>query len=103
MPYFPYDDANKVLFALDISTSATVTTTTTLQQNVPRAFNSVVQCDLLSALRLGGIVDVLVFNPPYVPTDQEDLWAGDLGYAWKGGGMGMQFTWPVLEQLTVCY
>ncbi|KAM3718233.1 eRF1 methyltransferase catalytic subunit [Dirofilaria immitis] len=32
-----------------------------------------VQCDLLSALRyqLSGMVDVLLFNPPYVPTEQE--------------------------------
>ncbi|VDO23230.1 unnamed protein product [Brugia timori] len=32
-----------------------------------------VQCDLLSALdhRLYGLVDVLLFNPPYVPTEHE--------------------------------
>jgi hypothetical protein len=42
-----------------------------------------------------------VFNPPYVPTDEDDSWAGDIGFAWKGGGMGMSTTFKVLDSLTV--
>ena len=90
-----------VLFSLDISFPANLTTTTTLEWNVPRQFNSVVQCDLLNGLRVHGGVDVLVFNPPYVPTEEDDSWAGDIGFAWKGGRMGMQTTWRVLEDLEV--
>jgi release factor glutamine methyltransferase len=90
-----------VLFAVDISSAATLTTTATLEKNAPRQFNSVVQCDLLNGLRVDRAVDVLVFNPPYVPTDQEDSWAGDAAYAWRGGGMGMQTTWRVLDCLSV--
>ena len=91
-----------VLFAIDINSLAASTTALTLSHNIPKQFNSVVQGDLLNSLRFthGGI-DVLVFNPPYVPTEEDDLWAGDLGYAWKGGGMGMQTTWKVLNQLNV--
>jgi release factor glutamine methyltransferase len=50
-----------------------------------------VQMDLLSALR-PGIVDVLVFNPPYVPTSTEELVeavaTADISAAWAGGPRG---------------
>jgi release factor glutamine methyltransferase len=92
-----------VLFAVDISSSAAVTTETTLVRNCPRQFSSVIQCDLFSGLRLSGQIDVLVFNPPYVPVDEDDSWAGDIGFAWKGGGMGMSTTWKVLDSLKVSY
>ena len=90
-----------VLFALDIAPEATRTTALTLALNVPRQVNSVVQSDLLNGLRFDGEVDVLVFNPPYVPTEGEDSWAGNLGFTWKGGPMGMQTTWRVLNELDV--
>jgi release factor glutamine methyltransferase len=91
-----------VLFAIDINSVAAKTTGLTLSKNCPRKFNSVIQGDLLDSLRLDpGGIDVLVFNPPYVPTEEDDSWAGDLGYAWKGGGMGMQTTWKVLDNLQV--
>jgi len=91
----------EVLIALDISNKATLITAETLKRNVPGHFNSVVQGDLLDGVRIGNGIDVLVFNPPYVPTEGEDSWAGDLGYAWKGGGMGMQTTWRLLDCLRV--
>ena len=90
-----------VLFSLDISSPANLTTAATLERNVPGQFNSVIQTDLLSGLRLLRRVDVLVFNPPYVPTEGEDEWAGDIRFAWGGQGMGMQTTWRVLNSLSV--
>uniref|UniRef100_A0A5S6PHX0 Methyltransferase HEMK2 n=1 Tax=Brugia malayi TaxID=6279 RepID=A0A5S6PHX0_BRUMA len=47
-----------------------------------------VQCDLLSALdhRLYGLVDVLLFNPPYVPTEHEAT--SDSARCWAGGPTG---------------
>jgi len=92
---------SKVLFALDISSIASATTMKTLERNVPRQFNSVIQSDLLCGLRVIGQVDVLVFNPPYVPTEESDSWAGDIEYAWRGGKMGMETTWKVLDELSV--
>ena len=54
--------------------------------------------DLLSALRPGS-VDVLVFNPPYVPTSEEELEeavaARDISAAWAGGTRGRR----VLDRL----
>jgi methylase of polypeptide subunit release factors len=91
-----------VLFAVDISSRAAQTTLKTLERNVAGQFNSVIQGDLLEGLRLDAI-DVLVFNPPYVPTSEEDSWAGNLAHAWKGGGMGMETTWRALDSLKVHY
>jgi release factor glutamine methyltransferase len=58
---------------------------------------------LLNGLRIQGGIDVLIFNPPYVPTDEDDIWAGDIKFAWKGGGSGMNTTFRVLDSLNVIY
>ena len=45
--------------------------------------------------RLAGQVDVLLFNPPYVPSDESEMQGRDLSRAWAGGVDGRQ----VLDQL----
>ena len=58
-------------------------------------------------IRLRRSVDVLLFNPPYVPTLEDE--ASDaqelrgIAGAWAGGREGMELTWPVLEALDVRY
>ena len=58
----------------------------------------VVQMDLAAALR-SGLIDVLIFNPPYVPTSTEEALEGqqqrDISAAWAGGPRGR----VVLDQL----
>ncbi len=55
--------------------------------------------------RLSRNIDLLVFNPPYVPT--EDLEALDAQYragiasTWAGGASGMQITDVILDHLDV--
>lgn len=46
--------------------------------------------DLCSAFgpRLDGCVNVLLFNPPYVPTDMDEVGSRDLAAAWAGGPQG---------------
>lgn len=53
--------------------------------------------------RLRGSVDVVLFNPPYVPTSFEEAQMsqnqGDIGGAWAGGWDGMEVTNKFLEQV----
>ncbi|KAJ3527950.1 hypothetical protein NMY22_g9585 [Coprinellus aureogranulatus] len=53
--------------------------------------------------RLHGKVDVVLFNPPYVPTSFEEAQMsqvqGDIGGAWAGGWDGMEVTNKFLEQV----
>ncbi|DBB12266.1 TPA: hypothetical protein ACH3X3_006370 [Trebouxia sp. C0006] len=50
----------------------------------------VVQADLVHPLfhRLQQAVDILVFNPPYVPTPDEEVARGGIAAAWAGGNRG---------------
>jgi hypothetical protein len=55
--------------------------------------------------RLKEKVDILLFNPPYVPTSGEEALGaqtiGDIGGAWAGGSDGMQVTNVLLERVEV--
>lgn len=56
--------------------------------------------------RLFNKVDVILFNPPYVPTSEEEaLQAQDLRNiqgSWAGGLDGMQVTYAFLDRVEVC-
>ncbi|GAA5973160.1 hypothetical protein JCM11641_006298 [Rhodosporidiobolus odoratus] len=64
-----------------------------------------IRTDLTSSLfpRLERQVDVLIFNPPYVETDEEEAVeaqeSGVIERAWAGGKSGMRVTNKVLEQV----
>lgn len=51
-------------------------------------------CDLFSAFRPGFVFDVIVFNPPYVPTDNEEMQRAleqrDIAASWAGGKNGRE-------------
>lgn len=53
--------------------------------------------------RISGKIDLLVFNPPYVETENDEMTATqagrDIGGAWAGGSFGMQVTNLVLERI----
>ena len=57
------------------------------------------------SLRLQKAVDVLIFNPPYVPTDLSEALdaqdTADIQGSWAGGRDGMQVTNILLEQVEV--
>ena len=95
--------------AVDINRDACRVTQNTVRQNNVR-YLDIVQTDLLSGIleRLHNKVDVLVFNPPYVPTDddeeqtsQQQLLSGDSSIAiaasWAGGSTGMNVTNRLLQ------
>lgn len=58
-----------------------------------------------SRIRAIGGIDVLLFNPPYVPTEADEARAAqnDAGIqgSWAGGSMGMEITNKVLGNLEV--
>lgn len=66
-----------------------------------------VLCNLLDPLRqrLEGQIELFIFNPPYVETEEAELTATqaqrDIGGAWAGGEFGMAVTNLVLEHLPV--
>lgn len=55
--------------------------------------------------RLRHQVDIVLFNPPYVPTEYEEAQmaqqAGSISGAWAGGYDGMQVTDTFLEIIEV--
>ncbi|KAH7284771.1 hypothetical protein KP509_34G070000 [Ceratopteris richardii] len=74
--------------ATDISKSAVETTRLTLEAHNVNA--DVLVADLVSGIdtHLAGAVDLLVFNPPYVPTPDDEVGIGGIASAWAGGHKG---------------
>ncbi|KAG6371668.1 hypothetical protein JVT61DRAFT_9383 [Boletus reticuloceps] len=58
-------------------------------------------------MRLRRSVDIILFNPPYVPTDREESVhaQGSAGIAgsWAGGLDGMEVTNRFLDNVGVCH
>ncbi|RSH89487.1 S-adenosylmethionine-dependent methyltransferase [Saitozyma podzolica] len=93
-----------LIIATDINPLACQATQKTSHAN--NVTVDLVQCNLLKPLlpRVDRGVDVLVFNPPYVPTDlaefEQTQASASLGGAWAGGSEGMGTTTTVIELLS---
>ncbi|KAH7927416.1 hypothetical protein BV22DRAFT_1007089 [Leucogyrophana mollusca] len=80
----------------DINQHASSCTLATGRQN--KIIIDPVTCSLAQPLltRLTRSVDILLFNPPYVPTDTEEAsiaqGGGGIAGAWAGGASGMEIT-----------
>ena len=82
-------DTKVQYLATDINEVAVNTTRATLQAHKVDA--DVVVGDLVSGLgkrQLNGCVDVLVFNPPYVPTPDDEVGVDGIASSWAGGYKG---------------
>ena len=79
-----------VFLATDINSFATNVTQRTGMQN--GVFIDVINTSLVQGLdaRLTGNVDVLLFNPPYVPTESDEVGVRDISAAWAGGLNGRE-------------
>ncbi|CEL57604.1 eRF1 methyltransferase catalytic subunit mtq2 OS=Schizosaccharomyces pombe (strain 972 / ATCC 24843) GN=mtq2 PE=3 SV=1 [Rhizoctonia solani AG-1 IB] len=93
-----------LIITTDINTRAAKCTEATGRQNKV-SLNAVI-CDLVQPLkpRLYGQIDVLIFNPPYVPTEEEEAAIaqsqGEIAGAWAGGFDGMAVTNRLLDELS---
>lgn len=60
-----------------------------------------VQCDLISALlpRMEHTVDVLIFNPPYVPTPDDEVCGSGIEASWAGGTNGRRVIDRAIPQI----
>lgn len=86
-------DNNKtcVHYVTDINPDAIRIAKATAESNgIPTEHFHAVQCDLASQLvdQLEGKVDVLIFNPPYVPTPDAEVGSSGIEASWAGGSNG---------------
>ncbi|KAJ1530833.1 hypothetical protein ONE63_005679 [Megalurothrips usitatus] len=90
------------MMATDLNPFACRFTRETAQAN--KTHVSCVQMDLDSMIRMDTIIDLLLFNPPYVVTSSEELNQPDedgsyLHLAWAGGLKGREVTDRLLEHV----
>ncbi|GAB9469726.1 hypothetical protein Gpo141_00006995 [Globisporangium polare] len=94
------DGTRAMFFATDINPlAASVAQHTATINDVP-AFD-LVRTDLVSCYeqRLQGKVDVLLFNPPYVPTPSDEVGSTGIEAAWAGGLHGREVIDRLLPKL----
>ncbi len=86
----------------DINADAVRASVLTMQHNGVACFD-IVETDLVSAIspRVLGSVDVLLFNPPYVPTPDDEVGGHGISAAWAGGANGRVVIDRVLPLVSV--
>lgn len=79
-----------------ISTDVNTTAIDKTQAAVDTARADVIRADLFSCFRPGSLFEIVVFNPPYVPTDEDEfqrsLLQRDISASWAGGRDGREVT-----------
>lgn len=82
--------ARAFLLSTDVNPSALSST----RAQLPCPAADLLRGDLFSCFRGGQLFDVVVFNPPYVPTDdyefQQSLQVRDISASWAGGRHGRE-------------
>lgn len=89
-------------FATDVNPHAAEVTRKTLEAHGVHA--EIVCTDIACAFqkRLAGMIDVVVVNPPYVPTPEEEVGCEGITASWAGGEDGRQVInriLPVVDEL----
>ncbi|CAN0253608.1 unnamed protein product [Pylaiella littoralis] len=87
----PLPPLQPLFMAADINPQAAAACARTAKANKVEPFEAVC-CDLAICMRdrLRRRVDVLLFNPPYVPTPPEEVGSKDIAAAWAGGERGRE-------------
>ena len=81
---------NPLVVGVDINPAATEIARQTFHQHGLSSSAEFITADLLSCFagRLSGCVDVMLFNPPYVPTPDDEVNKPGITRAWAGGCRG---------------
>mmetsp|Transcript_23131 Transcript_23131/g.35678 ORF Transcript_23131/g.35678 Transcript_23131/m.35678 type:complete len:281 (+) Transcript_23131:74-916(+) len=84
----------------DINPAALRVATQTAKVNGIDSFEAV-QCDLASSLlpRFEGNADVVLFNPPYVPTPDDEVGSNGIEASWAGGQHGRRVVDRAIPQI----
>lgn len=91
---------NSYCMAIDINPLACKGTKETAKRH--GVFVDCVNADLVSSLMLRKNIDLLIFNPPYVPTDDVEVASSKIANTWAGGRNGrrvMDRLFPLVSQL----
>ncbi|PWA71050.1 DNA methylase, N-6 adenine-specific, conserved site [Artemisia annua] len=82
------ESQNAYYFATDVNPDATKVTRETLEAHGVNA--ELLTTNIASGIekRLSGMVDLMVINPPYVPTPEEEVGNSGISAAWAGGENG---------------
>ncbi|KAI0257327.1 hypothetical protein BJV78DRAFT_1115589 [Lactifluus subvellereus] len=98
--------SNALFLCTDINAHAAACTARTGSQNKTPLEPLIASLARPLTSRLANAVDILVFNPPYVPTCDDEVDAAQRGAgiagSWAGGVDGMQVTDALLRQVDVC-
>ncbi|KAF4521566.1 hypothetical protein B566_EDAN001286 [Ephemera danica] len=91
-----------VCLTTDINPAACKATKSTSHGHGVSGMMDAVCGDLLGPMldRLKGVVDILIFNPPYVPTVPEEITASGISQAWAGGHKGREVTDRLLPHIS---
>ena len=101
-------DKNIQYLSTDINPFALPSTRETFEKNKCKGYLDVVNCDLLNpfSIQMHKMIDVIIFNAPYVPTTEEELNECKdkledklIYHSWAGGKDGMQVTNKLLPHI----
>ncbi|GBE61468.1 hemK methyltransferase family member 2-like protein, putative [Babesia ovata] len=90
-----YESGSPFVIAVDINPFANAATMKTFQNNGVADKADAIGMDMFASLnsRISKkMVDIVMFNPPYVPSDSTDPTNQCLDMAWNGGAMGSEVT-----------
>ena len=87
----------RIFLATDINNYACLATKYTAAHNACSV--QVIRTDLVAGLRLCNRVDLLIFNPPYVVTEENEVGGRGIEASWAGGSDGRSVINRVLLQI----
>lgn len=99
------EPSSALFLSTDINPHACLATlaTSRLNQAHLNPINTNLVSPILQRIEAAGGADILLFNPPYVPTEEDELTrtqlAAEIGATWAGGADGMVVTNIVLDLL----